>query len=109
MRQVFFLQLSCLEKPVPGFFQIGVTKSDSLGILERYHSSHCYDEMLNKSTLRTVFILAHSLMVPSILMDKLWQQELDIDDHIESSQEVELDECLVSACFLLFIQSKTQA
>ena len=42
-------------------------------------------------------------------MDKLWQQELDIDDHIESSQEVELDECLVSACFLLFIQSSIPA
>lgn len=54
-------------------------------------------------------ILGHSLMIQSILMEKLWQQKLDRDDHIESSQEVELDECLVSACFLLFIQSSIPA
>lgn len=55
------------------------------------------------------FILAHSARVQSIMARMSRWQELEAASHIESAvRKKRADECLCSAGFLLFMQSRTQ-
>jgi hypothetical protein len=55
------------------------------------------------------FILAHSSRVQSIMAGMPRWQELEADSHVESAvRKKRADECLCSAAFLLFMQSRTQ-
>lgn len=53
------------------------------------------------------FIWAHSSRVQSILVEDVWQQELEGAGYIPSSQETETMEC--SAHFPLFMLSRMSA
>lgn len=77
-----------------------------------YTSVACLDaltEIPDKSNLRKEgFNLAHSSRVQSIMAGMSRWQELEAASHVESTvRKKRADECLCSAGFLLFMQSRT--